>query len=299
MLVTFLWSTSWVFIKIGLKEVPALSFAGLRYMLAFSTLLPFFIRKSNRQVIRNLSRRYWILLIFLGILLYATAQGAQYLGLDRLPVTAVSLLLNLTSPVVALLGIWLLRENPTGIQWFGIILNLAGIILYFGPIQVNGSQISGIIIVIIGMLANAIGSVISRNINRSRQVTPANVTTISMGIGAVIMLGAGVLTEGFPVLSLKMWGIVAWLSVVNTAFAFTLWNYTQQTLTAMESSVINSTMLIQIAVLGWIFLHEGLSGMEILGMVLAATGAVLVQIRKTSSTKKASETLDSLPTAGN
>ena len=28
--VTFLWSTSWVFIKFGLVDIPALTFAGLR-----------------------------------------------------------------------------------------------------------------------------------------------------------------------------------------------------------------------------------------------------------------------------
>ena len=32
--VTFLWSTSWVLIKIGLDQIPALPFAGLRYTLA-------------------------------------------------------------------------------------------------------------------------------------------------------------------------------------------------------------------------------------------------------------------------
>ncbi|MCA9978373.1 MAG: EamA family transporter, partial [Anaerolineales bacterium] len=38
--VTFLWSTSWVLIKIGLQNIPALTFAGLRYFLAFLLLLP-------------------------------------------------------------------------------------------------------------------------------------------------------------------------------------------------------------------------------------------------------------------
>ncbi len=38
--VTFLWSTSWVFIKLGLTDIPALTFAGLRYSLAFLCLLP-------------------------------------------------------------------------------------------------------------------------------------------------------------------------------------------------------------------------------------------------------------------
>ena len=36
--VTFLWSTSWVLIKFGLQDIPAISFAGLRYALAFLLL---------------------------------------------------------------------------------------------------------------------------------------------------------------------------------------------------------------------------------------------------------------------
>jgi hypothetical protein len=44
LLVTFLWSTSWVLIKIGLVDIPALTFAGLRYALATLVLLPFVLR---------------------------------------------------------------------------------------------------------------------------------------------------------------------------------------------------------------------------------------------------------------
>ncbi len=39
-------------------------------------------------------------------------------------------------------------------------------------------------------------------------------------------------------------------------------------------------MLIQIAILAWIFLGEGISPQEIIGMAIAAVGAVLVQLRK-------------------
>ena len=45
LLVTFLWSTSWVLIKIGLADIPALTFAGLRYVLALLVLI-FRDRKS-------------------------------------------------------------------------------------------------------------------------------------------------------------------------------------------------------------------------------------------------------------
>jgi len=47
----------------------------------------------------------------------------------------------------------------------------------------------------------------------------------------------------------------------------------------MESSIINGTMLIQIAILAWIFLGEGITLQEIFGMAVAAIGAVLVQTK--------------------
>ena len=72
--------------------------------------------------------------------------------------------------------------------------------------------------------------------------------------------------------------VVGWLAVVNTAFAFTLWNHTLQTLTAVESSVVNNTMTIQIAVLAVLFLGERLDAVQLVGLLLAASGAALVQV---------------------
>jgi drug/metabolite transporter (DMT)-like permease len=94
-----------------------------------------------------------------------------------------------------------------------------------------------------------------------------------------VRLAVGLLLEPWPQLNLASWGIVVWLAVVNTAVAFTLWNHTLRTLSAMESSIINNTMLIQITVLAWLFLGETLTGIKIVGLVLAAFGALLVQVR--------------------
>ena len=104
-----------------------------------------------------------------------------------------------------------------------------------------------------------------------------------MGVGAVVLLATGFLAEDFPRLSPIHWAIVGWLAVVNTAFAFTLWNHTLRTLTAMESSIINNTMLAQVAALSWLFLGESLTWREIIGMALAGIGALIVQRRRPPS----------------
>jgi drug/metabolite transporter (DMT)-like permease len=278
--VTFLWSTSWVLIKIGLGDIPALTFAGLRYSLAFLCLLPFVLSPTRRTSLRGLSGRGWARLIILGLLFYAVTQGAQFLGLAYLPSVTVSLLLSFTTVIVPLLGIFLLAERPTVLQWGGIGLSVVGVVIYFYPVSLPASQVFGLIVVIVGVLANAGSSILGRHINRQGDLPPLTVTVVSMGVGAAVLLVTGVSTQGLTHLSPLNWAIILWLAVVNTALAFTLWNHTLRTLSAMESSIINNTMLVQIAILAWLFLGEQLTWQEGMGMALAGFGALIVQLRR-------------------
>ena len=129
------------------------------------------------------------------------------------------------------------------------------------------------------LLATSMSSIMGRGINRQARIHPLTVTLVSMGIGSIVLLGIGLAAEPLPSFNLRSWAIILWLVVVNTAFAFTLWNLTLRTLSIMESSVINNTMLIQIAILAWLFLCETLTWTEIIGLTLAALGALLVQVR--------------------
>jgi drug/metabolite transporter (DMT)-like permease len=67
---------------------------------------------------------------------------------------------------------------------------------------------------------------------------------------------------------------------VNTAFAFYLWNQTLKVLRAFELSILQNTMLIQVAVLAWIFLGERVTNEMAFGMVLVLLGVALVQKRQ-------------------
>jgi drug/metabolite transporter (DMT)-like permease len=298
LLVTFLWSTSFVLIKIGLQDLPAVTFAGLRYSLAFVCLLPLALQSKNRRYFLMLSRRDWGGLLALGVLFYAVTQGAQFLALAYLPAVTTSLLWNFTSPIVALLGIAFLAEVPTWLQWGGMGLFITGILVYFYPIHIPQAEVIGFIVVAAGVLANAMSSILGRGVNRGGRIPPLIVTTASMGIGAILLLAAGIKLEGLPQLSVENWAIVAWLALVNTAFAFTLWNHTLRTLTAMESSIINGTMLIQIAILAWIFLGEILTPQAMVGMLLGALGALAVQLRPRSRQRRDAALPVDQPSAG-
>ncbi len=278
LLVTLLWSSSLVLIKVGLVDIPALTFAGLRYCIAFICLLPFALRPDRRASLRQVSAAGWGRLLLLGLLFYTVTQGAQFLSLVYLPAATVSLLLSFTSILVALMGIGLLRERPTPRQWGGSALYLLGVLVYFHPLPDLHAEGVGLAVAGVGVLANSLSSILGRHVNRAGELDPTTVTVVTMGIGAAALLGVGVARQGMPTLTANHWGIIVWLAVVNSAFAFTLWNLTLRTLSAMESSIINNTMLFQIALLAWLFLDERLDWRQLLGMAVAAAGTLAVQL---------------------
>ncbi|KPJ88906.1 MAG: hypothetical protein AMS17_03850 [Spirochaetes bacterium DG_61] len=277
--VTVLWSSSWVLIKIGLKEIPPITFAGIRYVLAFVCLVPVALFSQNTfEEIKRIRYPRVLQMVLLGIILYTVTQGAQFIALSLLPAVTVSLILSFTPILVAFIGIFILSEKLTYFQWTGLSFFLLGVFLYFFPIRVPAGEAVGLIVVGVGVLSNTFSSVLGRSINRRKDIQPLTVTFISMGFGSMALLAVGLVKEGIPQLNLTGWIIILWLAVVNTAFAFTLWNRTLRTLTAMESCIINNTMLFQIALLAWLFLGETLSGRKIIGMLVAGSGAVIVHL---------------------
>jgi len=260
--VTFLWSTSWVLVKIGLDDLglQPLSFAGLRYALAAAILLPFGIRAMRAAHAEPpLSGRLLALVAVYGVLFVAVAQGAQFAAL-------------------ALAGG---TERPTVWQAGGIGLLTGGALLYFGPFELAPGEVGGFIAAGLCVAAAAMSSHLGRGLARDaieRLGGPIGLTSASMAVGAAVLLGVGVSLEGWPRLNATGWLIVGWLAVANTAFAFTLWNHTLRTLTAVESSVVNNTMTVQIAVLAIVLLGERLGPLQFVGLGLAAAGAAVVQL---------------------
>ena len=165
-------------------------------------------------------------------------------------------------------------------------LAITGAVIYFYPVDIPGNQTVGYIVAAFGILANALASVLGRDINRVTRHSPLIVTVISMGVGSVILLSAGLVFEVTPTLSVQSWAIILWLAVVYTAFAFTLWNHTMRTLTAMESGIINGTMLVWVAIFAVLFLGETISGKEAIGLVGTSIGTIIVQWRTRTSIKQ-------------
>jgi drug/metabolite transporter (DMT)-like permease len=276
-LVTFLWSTSWVLIKIALTEIPPLTFAGLRYTLAFLVLLPILWKRKHE--VRFLSLREWYSLVTLGLVFYTLTQGGVFISLKYLNPLTFSLMLNFTTVLVAFVGIAALKEWPSWWQWMGMLVFLGGVLVYFYPLNLHSESRLGVFWGLLTVCANAAASILGRAINKENRLKPLIVTVVSMGVGALVLLSAGLGLQGLPAISVRSWAIIVWLALVNTAFAFTLWNKTLQTLPAMESSMINNTMLVQIAVLAWLFLGETITPLEVVGLILATLGIIAASLQ--------------------
>ncbi|HLE23074.1 MAG TPA: DMT family transporter [Anaerolineales bacterium] len=277
--VVFLWATSWVLIEFGLEAIPPLTFAGLRYGLASLVLLPALHFSGAGAALRSLTRQDIGRLILLGILLYGVTQGAVFLALDALPAVTVNLLWSFSVIVVAGMAALWLSETPTALQWTGVIVATLGALIYFLPARFALDQRFGLLAALVGVTVNAGAAVLGRDVNRSGRTPPVVVTAVSMLVGAALLLGAGLALEEPPTLDLRGWSIILWLAVVNTALAFTLWNSTLRVLTAVESSIINGTMLIWIPILAAAFLGEQLTLKQAAGLLLVAGGTLLVQLR--------------------
>lgn len=86
--------------------------------------------------------------------------------------------------------------------------------------------------------------------------------------------------QGLPPISFGNWLMILWLGVVNTALTFVLWNHSLRTLTAVEANIITNVMIVEIAVLGWVFLGEHLSLIDVAGLGLVIAGTIMVQLRR-------------------
>ena len=275
--VTFLWSSSYVLVKVGLTEISPLSLVALRYVVASLILLPLALRRGEGEFLRDSGNV--VKMAVLGLSGYTVAQGLQCVGLFYLPAVSVTFILSFTPLIVAVLGVVALKEYPRLHQLAGMGLVLVGAYMYFNA-PLGGNSLLGVGITLVSGIGWGSYLVLGRLLLVRDELDPLGVTAFSMGFGTLLLTLVAFSVEGLPSVSLTGWGIIIWLGVVNTALAFFLWNHALQRLEAFEISVLQNTMLVQIAVLSWMFLGEQLTVAKLIPMALVFIGALVVQLRR-------------------
>lgn len=275
LLVTLIWSSTFVIVKIGLDSLGPLTIAGLRYFLGFVILSPLLLLRKTS--IGPISKNLWLRLTLIGISSYTIGNGALFWGLKYIPATTGSLMMSLI-PLLVLAGAALfLKEIPSGWQVLGVFVSLLGSGIFFsGGIQ-PGEPL-GLAVVAAGLVGFMAFSLLGRGIAREGSLDTLTLTALPLLIGGLITLLIALVVEGLPELTRKSLLIVLWLAVVNTALGYWIYNRALRRLTALEMNIIMNLTPFFTALLSWIFLGESLAGIQYLGMVIIVGGVAIVQL---------------------
>ena len=277
LLVATIWSSSFVVAKLGLAHVGPFTAAGLRYFLGAVILLPWIaLRPPGLRAWAKLSVRQWAWLAAVGISAYTVGNGAFFLALKYLPAVTVSFTGSLSPLLVLALGLGWLREVPTRGQVVGVLLSIAGSVLFFSSGLETGEMV-GLLIVAVGLVGFSLFGVMARFLARERQIDTLSRTALPLAIGGGLLMVIAWPLEGPPVFPAAGWMAVLWLAVVNTAIGYVLYHHAVHVLTAVEMNVLLNLCPLGAAALAWLVLGEQLYPIQILGVLVVIVGVTLVQ----------------------
>lgn len=281
-IVTFLWASSVVLIRLGLIEEVSepIGFAGIRFSLAAILLLPLALPRIRSSGIWRARSRALSGAFVYGLLMYGVAQIGVHVGLGVVSASTMGLMIGLTPVVPALLVRGSMRERASRLQALGLAVLIVGIVVYFGLDVPDQAVLPGLLLAATVPVTVGVSAVLGRRLalDVDRFGGPLGLTATAMLVGGIFLLLVGLLLEGVPALSLRAWVLIIWMAVVNTAMAYTLWTQVQRTLRAIEASVLGDVTVLQTALLGWLVLGEALGILEVAGLVLAVVGVVVVQV---------------------
>jgi len=274
-LACLLWSGGWLFIKIGVTEVPPVTFAAARLAVAALVLVPIVAMNGGW---RTVSRSDLRPIAASGMLLLSVNYALVFWGAQFLP-SSLTAVLQTMSPVFGLgLGLWLRRERFSWKRTAGIGTSIAGVaIITRAQFQLAPGAGAGSLAVMLGALCAAWAYVIVK-------AQPVRLPPLVLVTGQTLcalppLLLAAYLVDGNPLaVRWTVRGIVAlcYLGVVSSVLAFWL-NY--WLLRRVDATVVLASALVQpliAALLGGLILGERPGPATVVGGLCVLSGAALI-----------------------
>jgi drug/metabolite transporter (DMT)-like permease len=273
-----IWSTVWLFIKLGVRDVPPVAFAVFRMTVALAVLLPLTLLRRTPLPRR---RSEWLLIAGTGVILLGVNYALLNWGIQFIS-SGLTAVLQAMTPVFGFLFAHLLLHDEKMTRWKGLALALGvlgvGIIFRDQLGERDSRAIYGSIAVTAGAACVAFAYVVMRK--RGSALHPSVITSGQLISATVPLAIYSAIVEGNPV-SLP-WTRTALLAGIYLAVLGSVagaWlNY--WLLKRIGATKLLSMGLIEplIAVLlGAVFLHEQLTTHSIVGgiFILVAVGVVL------------------------
>lgn len=281
------WGSTWLVIKIGLRDLPPFHFGAIRMGIACLLMAPLAFRRGGKMPARD--ERFWIGVC--GLLQIGVAYACIFAASQWIP-SSLAALLFCTFPIwVGLLGHWLLPDEPlTGRTLAASALGLAGVAVIQGPeiLEALRSRPGPLLAGGLCVLGSAIASATANVLNKKHfaGVSPYQNVWGQTLVGAAFLAGLSVAFErGAPLRWTESSVLaMAYLSLFGTAMTFVglFWLIPRVPVAVIGTIPLVDT-LVAVA-LGAAVLHERLPARVLAGGVLILVGVVFVVAGRRAAT---------------
>ena len=219
-----IWGSTWLFIKLGLENLPPITFAGIRFVIACAII---FLLIRVRGISLPDNRRDWGLLALTGVLSFSLNYGLVFWG-EQYISSGLAAVLQATLSAFGLViaHIYLPSERITWSKVFGVVLGFAGVAVVFSNqlAIAGGKALAGCVALVLSAFFAAYSNVLVKA--HGRRMEPAILAGGQMFFGLIPLLLIGIPLEGNPfrfhwtpmaVLALL------YLAVVGSVIAFLLY----------------------------------------------------------------------------
>lgn len=272
---SFMWSLSFIFYRVGVPEFGSLAFASLRVLFAGLTMLVFILLSANnrRGIIEN-----WKLLGIVG--LCSTAIPFMLFSFAAQSINAgVLAVLNAAVPMMSgFIASTFFNDKLTKKQIFGLIIGIIGVVILMSE-RLLGEQNTATSLLPLGYaLLGCVGYAVGANLtkNHLQALSPIAITAGSIIIASMVMLPMGIYS--FPYgksISVTAWASVVCIGVFSTAIALIFMNQLIKNIGPMRATSITLVIPIFAIFFGYVLLNEALDVGAIVGSVVILFGTYL------------------------
>lgn len=281
-LLCLIWGSTWAFIKLGLNDLPPVTFANVRFIISLILLVAIACVRRARW---PRGRDEWRLLATTGFLQFTVNYGLIFWG-EKYISSGLAALLQATIPLFGLLIAhkYLPQEPLTFLRLCGIIIGLAGIGVVFSNQLALGDvwSVWGSIAIVVGAFAAAYSNVLLKvsEVKLDLSVLVAG----QMLCGLVPLLAFGLIKEGSPLHLRWTWAAilsVLYLALVGSVAAFMLYYWLVRNMDVTNTQLIALVTPVVAVLIGVIFLEEELTWrIAIGGLGIFAGIAVIISRRR-------------------
>jgi drug/metabolite transporter (DMT)-like permease len=270
------WSSTWLAIKVGLRDLPPISFVAIRFLIAIVVLLALSIGRT-----RLLPKKcdYFVLGVT-GILMFAVNYTLLFWA--ELHVSSgLAAVLQATIPIFGMIfAHWMLPDEPLRLQKLaGAIIALGGVAVICGRLLGFNGPLAfwGGVAVVVGAASAAFANVVVKA--RSMQLAPAMLAAWQMIFGVAPLLLLGFVVDGNPVRfhwTPTSLFCLLYLAVIGSALTFLLLYWLLPRLTVAQLQSISLITPPGAVMLGWLLGGETFPLSSLLGGGLVLAGVWMI-----------------------